>query len=227
MQASCFGLFSVIVAAIAMSPAQAAAAATSGGVTITLTCEIGAVGTGTFKLTANGSSSLLTVPCGGSATATNPSWLPGTMATIDQTAGPVGTVLATNQRVYLATHAVSFFTMAHACSAAYTAPECPPGTSGRRATTVPWWMIAGLIGFLVLVIIASILAPLLIVGQQIRYFHRIFFDNPEAFRKAMRNLALMPGMAWRIRLRSRLLRVPLPPGFEDAEQVIRDDTQRV
>jgi len=149
------------------------------------------------------------------------------MATIDQTAGPAATVLATNQRVYLATYPASFFTMAHACSPAFTAPECPPGTSGRRVTTAPWWMIAGLIGFLVLVIGAAILAPLLIVGQQIRYFHRIFFDNPEAFRKAMRNLALMPGMAWRIRLRSRLLRVPLPPGFEDAEQVIRDDKQRV
>ena len=227
MQASCVGLLSVIAAVIAMSPAQAAAAAPSGGVTITLWCEIGTVGTGTFKVRANGSSSLVTIPCGGSATATNASWMPGTMATIDQTAGPVGTVLATNQRVYLATYAASFFTMAHACSPAFTAPECPPGTSGRRATTVPWWMIAGLIGFLVLVIGAAILAPLLIVGQQIRYFHRIFFDNPEAFRKAMRNLALVPGMAWRIRLRSRLLRVPLPPGFEDAEQVIRDDKQRV
>jgi hypothetical protein len=42
----------------------------------------------------------------------------------------------------------------------------------------------------------------------------------------MRNLALMPGMAWRIRLRSKLLRIPLPPGFEDAEQVIREDKQR-
>ncbi len=227
MQASCLGLLSVIAAAIAMNPVQAAAAAASGGVTITLRCEIGTVGMGTFKLTANGSSSLVTVPCDGSATATNAAWMPGSMATIDQTAGPVGTVLATKQRVYLVTDAASFFTMAHACSAAFTAPECPPGTSGRRATTVPGWMIPGLIGFLVLVIIASILAPVLIVGQQIRYFHRIFFDNPEAFRKAMRNLALMPGMAWRIRLRSRLLRVPLPPGFEDAEQVIRDDTQRV
>ena len=226
MQASCFVPFLVIAAAIAMSPAQAAAAATSPGVTITLTCEIGTVGTGTFKVTANGSSSLVTVPCGGSATATNAAWMPGAEATIDQTAGPAGTVLATHQRVYLAAYAASFFTMAHACSTAFTGPDCPPGTSGRRAT-MPWWMIAGLIGFLVLTIVAAILAPVLIVGQQIRYFHRIFFDNPEAFRKAMRNLALMPGMAWRIRLRSKLLRVPLPPGFEDAEQVIRDDTQRV
>src|SRR2546430_11005330 len=227
MQAPCVGLLSVIAAVIAMSPAQAAAAAQSGGVTITLWCEIGTVGTGTFKVRANGSSSLVTIPCGGSATATNASWMPGTMATIGQTAGPVGTVLATNQRVYLATYAASFFTMAHACSPAFTAPECPAGTYGRRATTVPWWMIAGLIGVLVLVIVAAILAPVWIVGQQIRYFHRIFFDNPEASRKAMRNLALVPGMAWRIRLRSRLLRVPLPPGFEDAEQVIRDDKQRV
>ena len=88
-------------------------------------------------------------------------------------------------------------------------------------------MIAGLIGFLLLAILGAILFPVVITGQQIRYFHRIFFDNPEAFRKAMRNLALMPGMAWRIRLRSTLLRVPLPPGFEDAEQVIREDKQRL
>src|SRR5438552_18278838 len=81
-------ILSVIAAAIALSPVQAAAAP-SPGVTITLTCEIGTVGTGTFKVTANGSSSLVTVPCGGSATATNSSWTAGTMATIDQTAGPV------------------------------------------------------------------------------------------------------------------------------------------
>jgi hypothetical protein len=210
-----------------MSPAQAVAAATSGGVKITLTCETGTAGTGTFKVTANGSSSVVTVPCDGSATVTNPSWVPGATATIDQTAGPVGTVLAKSQRVYLATYAASFFTTAHACSPAFTAPECPPGSSGRRATTVPWWMIAGLIGFVLLTILGAILAPVLIIGQQIRYFHRIYFDKPEAFREAMRNLALMPGTAWRIRLRSKLLRVPLPSGFEDAEQVIREDTQRV
>ncbi len=222
------GLISVIVAAIAMSPAEALAAAASGGVQITLTCEIGTAGTGTFKVTANGSSSLVTVPCGGSATVTNPSWIPGATATIDQTAGPVGTVLAKNQRVYLATYAASFFTAAHACSSAFTAPECPPASwPARRATTVPWWMIAGLIGFLLLVILGAILAPVLIIGQQIRFFHRLYFDKPEAFSEAMRNLALMPGMAWRIRLRSKLLRVPLPAGFEDAEQVIREDKQRL
>ncbi len=233
------GLISVIVAAIAMSPAEALAAAASGGVQITLTCETGAAGTGTFKVTANGSSSLVTVPCGGSATVTNPSWTPGATATIDQTAGPVATVLTKHQHVYLATYAASFSTAAHACSPAFTAPECPPGSSGRRATTVSWWMIAGLIGFLLLAILGAILFPVVIIGQQIRYFHRLYFDKPEAFREAMRSLkpeafreamrslALMPGMAWRIRLRSKLLRIPLPPGFEDAEQVIREDKQRI
>src|SRR5207244_8196069 len=111
-------ILSVIAAAIALSPVQAAAAP-SGGVTITLRCEIGSVGTGTFKLTANASSSLVTVPCGGSATATNAAWMPGGEATIDQTAGPAGTGGATNPRVYLATYAVSFSTIAHTSSPAF------------------------------------------------------------------------------------------------------------
>src|SRR5256884_4148605 len=151
-------ILSVHAGASALGPVQAAAAGTAAGVTITLTCEIGTVGTGTFKVTANGSSSLVIVPCGGSATATNAAWMPGAEATIDQTAGPAGTVRATNQRVYLATYAASFSTMAHACSPAFTAPECPAGTSGRRAP-LSWWMIAALIGFLVLVIAAAILFP--------------------------------------------------------------------
>src|SRR2546428_9834771 len=96
MRAAWFGLLSVIAAAIAMSPAQAAAAATSGGVKITLTCEIGAVGTGTFKVTANGSSSLVTVPCGGAAGVDNPSLRPGATAAIDQQAGPGGMAVGTN-----------------------------------------------------------------------------------------------------------------------------------
>src|SRR2546429_7113974 len=113
-------ILSVIAAAIALSPAQAAAAATSPGVTVTLTCEIGTVGTGTFKVTANGSSSLVIVPCGGSATATNAAWMPGAEATIDQTAGPAGTGRGTNQRVYPVTSSASVFTLVPACSPART-----------------------------------------------------------------------------------------------------------
>jgi hypothetical protein len=60
-----------------------------------------------------------------------------------------------------------------------------------------------------------------------RYFHRLYFDNPDAYKEAIRRLALMPGIAWQIRLRSKLLRVPLPPGFEDAQRLIREDKQRV
>ena len=92
---------------------------------------------------------------------------------------------------------------------------------------MPWWLIAVFIGAALLGILGAILAPVFIIGQQIRYFHRLYFDKPEAFREAMRSLALVPGMAWRIRLRSKLLHVPLPPGFDDAEQVIRQDKQRL
>src|SRR2546425_2105961 len=102
-------ILSVIAVAIAMSSVQAAAAATSGGVTITLACEIGTVGTGTFTVTANGSSSLVTVPCGGSATATNSAWMPGAEARIDQTAGPAGTGAANPPRPCPAAECASGF----------------------------------------------------------------------------------------------------------------------
>jgi len=92
---------------------------------------------------------------------------------------------------------------------------------------MPWWLVAVLISALLGIVLVAIMAPVWIIGQQIRYFHRLYVDKPEAFREAMRNLALMPGMAWRIRLRSKILRVPLPPGFEDAERVIRQDKQRL
>jgi hypothetical protein len=88
-------------------------------------------------------------------------------------------------------------------------------------------LVAALLGFLALVILGAILIPVWVVGQQIRYIHRLYFDKPDAYREAMRHLALIPGMAWQIRLRSKLLRVPLPPGFEDAQRVIHEDTQRV
>ncbi len=210
-----------------MSTPYAAAAATSGGVRITLNCQAGTVGLGTFNVTASGSSSLVSVPCGGSATVTNPSWMPGATATIDQTAGPAGTRLVTNQSVSLAAYVVAFVTSALPCYAGVTTPGCPASSPAPRRASMPWWLVAVLIGSLLCTILGVILAPVWIIGQQIRYFHRLYFDKPEAFREAMRNLALVPGMAWRIRLRSKLLRVPLPPGFEDAEQVIREDKQRL
>jgi len=219
------GLISVIAAAIAMSPAQAAAA-TTGGVKITLNCQSGNTGLETFKVTANGSSSTVTVPCGGSATVTNPSWMPGATATIDETAGPVGTRLVTNASVSLAPYVVAYFALALPCYPGVTTPGCPATSRAYRREIFPWWLVAVMLGLL-LATLGVILAQVWMVGQRIRYFHRLYFDNPEAFRGAMRNLALVPGMAWQIRLRSRLLRVPLPPGFDDAERVIREDTQRL
>src|SRR5229473_6108358 len=107
MEARKLGLIAIIAGALAMSTPYAAAAATSGGVRITLNCQAGTVGLGTFNVTASGSSSLVSVPCGGSATVTNPSWMPGATATIDETVGPVGTRLVTRQSVSLAPYVVS------------------------------------------------------------------------------------------------------------------------
>ncbi len=178
----------------------AAAAATAGGVRITLNCAIGngTIGLGTFKVTANGSSVLVNVPCGGSATVTNPAWMAGATATIDQIAGPVGTQLVTNRTVLLATHPVAFFTSALACSTVTAAPGCPGPTLGltsRRTSIPPVVLVALLLGTIALTILAAMLAQLWVIGQQIRYFHRLYIDQPEAYKEAMRHLALMPGMA--------------------------------
>jgi len=232
MRARKLGLILAIAGTLAMSTSHAATAATAGGVKITLNCSIsnGTTGLGTFKVTANGSSSLVNVPCDGSATVTNPAWMAGATATIDQTAGPVGTRLVTNRNVLLATYAVAFFTSALACSPVTAAPGCPAPTIGltrRHRSFPPWELVAVLLGTIASTILVAILAPLWVIGQQIRYFHRLYLDQPDAYREAMRHFALMPGMAWRIRLRSRLLRVPLPPGFDDAERVIREDKQRL
>src|SRR5260370_39342747 len=127
IQARKLCLILAIAGALAMSPADVAAAATSGGVRITLTCAIGngTTGLGTFKVTANGSSSVANVPCGGSATVTNPAWMAGATASIDQTAGPVGTKLVTNRTVLLAPYTVAFFTAALTCFTVTVAPGCP------------------------------------------------------------------------------------------------------
>ena len=232
MRAQGLGLILVIAAALAMGSSPATAAATSGGVKIILNCQTGTgtAGQGTFKVTANGSSSLVTVPCDGSATVTNPAWMPGATATIDQTAGPVGTKFVTSRSVLLRADAVALYTSALPCSPVTAAQGCPAPTIGLKAryTSFPLSvLIPVLLGFLASVILVAILFPIWVVGQRIRYFHRLYIDQPDAYKEAIRHMALMPGMAWQIRLRSKLLRVPLPPGFEDAQRVIREDKQRI
>ena len=230
MRALKLGLISVIAGVLAVTAMHDAEAATSGGVKIVLTCGTASAGSGTFRVTASGSSSLVTVPCGGSATATNPAWMAGAVASVDQTAGPVGTRLATNQSVLLATFQVAFFTSATQCPSEVAVSGCPTpklSATSRRTSPPLTLLVAGLLGLIVFTILTAMLAPIWVVGAQIHYFHRLYIDQPDAYREAMKHLALMPGMAWRIRLRSKLLRVPLPPGFEDAERVIREDKQRV
>jgi len=58
----------------------------AGPLTVKLTCDTGAGGSGTFTVTANGKSSTVTVKCGKSATVSNTAWLAGSTATIHQTA---------------------------------------------------------------------------------------------------------------------------------------------
>ena len=189
METRKLGLILAIAGALAMTTPDAAAAATSGGVRITLTCAIGngTAGLGTFKVTANGSSSLVNVPCGGSATVTHPAWMAGAAATIDQTAGPVGTKLVTNRNVLLATNTAAFFTSAFACSPVTAAPGCPAPTLGLtpRRTSIPLLeLVAILLGTITFTILAAILAPLWVIGQQIHYFHRLYIDQPEAYKEA-------------------------------------------
>jgi hypothetical protein len=205
------GLISLVATVLAMTGLRTASAAAAGGVNIDMGCQAGITGSGTYRVTANGSTSAVTVACGGSALVTNPSWMPGAMATIDQTAGPAGTILITNRHVTLYSFPASFHASAVPRAANYL---------------LPLVLIVSLVMFLVTFPLV-IWSQIWLVGQRIKYVHRLYIDQPDAYRDAVKRLALMPGSAWRIRLRSKLLRVPLPPGFEDAEQVIREDKQRV
>lgn len=101
------GLISLIAGALAIATPLATAAATSGGVRIVLTCDTGPAGSGTFMVTANAKSSVVTVRCGGSATVTNSAWMAAAPATIHQTAAPAGAFLALNRTATLATGVVT------------------------------------------------------------------------------------------------------------------------
>jgi hypothetical protein len=104
----------------------------------------------------------VTVPCDGSATVTNPAWMAGATATIDQTAGPVGTKFVTSRSVSLGTDAVAFYTSALPCSPVTAAPGCPAPTIGlkTRYTSTPLSvLIPVLLGLLASLILVAILIP--------------------------------------------------------------------
>lgn len=73
-------------AALALSATAFAATTPAGPLTIKLTCDTGSGGSGTFKVTANSASSMVTVKCRKSASVTNAAWQAGSSATIHQTA---------------------------------------------------------------------------------------------------------------------------------------------
>ncbi|HVH31560.1 MAG TPA: hypothetical protein VNA31_07865 [bacterium] len=83
---SVFAVGLAAVAALAISASAFAASTPAGPLTIKLTCDTGAGGSGTFKVTANSASSTATVKCGKSASVTNAAWQAGSKATIHQTA---------------------------------------------------------------------------------------------------------------------------------------------
>lgn len=88
------GLAGLIAAALATGTTLSAVATGTGGVRISLTCGTLPAGSATFMVSANGSGSAVTVPCGGSAIVTNSAWSAGAIAYIIPASGPVGTLLA-------------------------------------------------------------------------------------------------------------------------------------
>jgi hypothetical protein len=79
----------------------------AGALTISLTCDTGPTGSGTFTVTANGKSSTVSVGCGKSATVTNAAWKAGSTAVIHQTAVPSGALKARDVTITLKASAQS------------------------------------------------------------------------------------------------------------------------
>jgi len=195
----------------------------SGGVKITLACKPGATGSGTFKVTANESSSTVTVPCGGSATVANPSWTAWSMASINATAVPKRTYLAGYSGVpLLLTTGVAGVSMSIVpCSAGMAvrafASACPAPDVGSLLLL----LLAGyaVVGVLALLLVLVVLVPFefWIIRGWIRFFSRK--QDP---REVIEDLSARPGLGWWVRqyvgwvrLKHKLFKVSLPPGFDD------------
>jgi len=73
----------------------------AGTLTISLICDTGPSGSGTFTVIANGKSSTVSVACGKSATVTNAAWKAGSTAVIHQTAVPSGALKARDVTITL------------------------------------------------------------------------------------------------------------------------------
>ncbi len=190
----------------------------SGGLKITLGCSAGIAGSGTLTVTANEISSVVTIPCGGSATVTNPAWTAWIMATIDATAVPKGTYLAGSSRVPLTTGVAAVSRSLAPCPTGRSVPTGCPQPDLRRA------FLGLAAAYLVLIPIATLLVLIMVVPFEfwmIRGWIR-YFSRKQDPRKVIEDLSARPGIGWwvrqyvgYVRMKHKLFGVPLPPGFDD------------
>lgn len=196
----------------------------SAGVRITLSCESGAAGSAIIKVTANETSSTMAVSCGQSATVSNPAWTAGTIASLDPVAVPKGTYLILSlPRVFLATTVVSYSTSLVPCpTGRVTVAACP---APPRSALEQFLFGSRLRAIIILTFVPLIVAWIFLVPFEfwiirgwIRYFSRK--QNP---RDVIADLSARPGLGWWVRryagwvrMKHRLFKVPLPPGFDDA-----------
>ena len=190
----------------------------SGGVRITLGCSAGIAGSGKLTVTANERSTAVTVPCGGTATVTNPAWTAWITATIDATAVPKATHLGAYPPVPLTTGVVAVSMSLVPCpTGRYVPTGCPqpdlrPAFLGLAAAYLVFLAIAVL-----LVFVAVVPFEFWIIRGWIRYFSRK--QDP---REVIEDLSARPGLGWwvrryvgYVRMKHKRFGVPLPPGFED------------
>lgn len=210
-----FARVSLTAGVVAVS--MAAIPIPTGGVKITLACKAGIAGSGTLTVTANQRSSAVTIPCGGSATVTNPAWTAYIMAAIDATSVPKGTYLPGYPPVPLTTGVVSVSMSLAPCPTRNVPPGCPTPdlASGLLRLGAAYLILLPIAMLLVLVVVAPL--EFWIIRGWIRYFSRT--RDP---REVIDDLSARPGLGWwvrryvgYVRLKHRLFGVPLPPGFDD------------
>jgi len=190
----------------------------SGGLRITLNCSTGIAGTGTLTVTANERSSVTTIPCGGSATVTNPAWTAWITATIEATGVPKGTHLGAFPPVPLTTGVVAVSMSLVPCPMGRSVPAGCPQPDLRPA----FLRLAA--AYLVLLLIAVLLVFIVIIPFEfwiIRGWIR-YFSRKEDPREVIEDLSARPGLGWWVRryvgwvlLKHKLFKVSLPLGFDD------------
>jgi hypothetical protein len=160
------------------------------------------------------------VPCGGSATVSNPAWQAFTPATIALPTVPSRMyVFEFNDQVTLSTAPVAVLEDLAPCPASTrsgTVPGgCPPANLGPAYLRLLGAYVVVFV--IVLVLMLAVLTPF--EFWTIRGYIR-FFSRKEDPHQVIDDLAARPALGWwvrryvdYVRLKHRLFRVPLPPGF--------------